>query len=608
MKRFFGLILWITGFLPANAQREVASDGYWQQRVHYEMEVDMDVKNHTYHGRQNIIYKNNSPDTLHEIWVHLYWNAFRPGSHLYWHNHHLPDPDSRIEKLKHYKPDEIGKYNFLSVKQNGKEVPYKIYESLMRIDLKKPLVPGDSTNISTDYVCQIPKLNRRSGRDNSEGIDFSMAQWYPKIAEYDRRGWHADPFLGREFYGVWGDFDVRITIDKKYVVGGTGYLQNPGEEPIEGKRTWHFTAPNVHDFSWAADPEYVHETYPGPNGVTLHFYYVPSSKQVKKNWKKLKAYTAKVMDYYNRKIGSYPYRQYSVIQAGDGGMEYAMCTFITGKRSFPSLVGVTFHELAHSWFQFALATDETRYPWLDEGFTTYISTIAMNKLGPGKSENNPLMRTVSSYLHFANSKREEPVSIWSELYLSNEAYWTNAYDKGALFLWQLSNIAGYDAVFKFLQDYYAKWKFRHPQPADMIRTAEQSTGMELDWFYNQWIESVHHVNYAIAKVKRAGENKIEITIKNKGSMRVPVDVMVKTQNGIKTFHLPYFRTLRYRRNSNFEGDFEVLNPWFDGPSEYTFTVDVPIENVKGIFLDPFLMTCDTDYKDNVWKPGSKKKQ
>ncbi len=605
-RNFWFWIIWLAagGFLQA--QREVASDGYWQQRVRYVMKADVDVKNHRYHGRQEIVYKNNSPDTLREIWVHLYWNAFRPGSELYWHNHGLPDPDPRIEKLKNYKADESGKYVFHSVKQDGEGVSYAIFETLMRIDLKRALLPGDSTVISTDYDCQIPKLNRRSGRDNAEGIDFSMAQWYPKIAEYDRRGWHADPFLGREFYGVWGDFDVEIRIDSAYVVGGTGYLQNPDEKPVDGKRVWHFVAPEVHDFSWAADPDYVHETYPGPDGVTLHFYYVPSSEKVKKNWGNLKEYTAKAMAFYNEIIGMYPYKQYSVIQAGDGGMEYGMCTFITGKRSFPSLAGVTFHELAHSWFQFVLATDETRYPWMDEGFTTYISTIAMNEVGSGKHEQNPMWRTVSSYLNYAGSKYEEPVAIWSDLYGSNEAYWTNAYDKGALFLWQLSNVAGIEATFKFLQDYYRKWKFRHPQPADMMRVAEQSTGMELDWLYNQWIESTHHVDYAVEKVEKTDGNRTRITIRRKGSMPVPVDVAVLTDKGVVTYHVPYFRTLRYRETNNLEGEFRLVKPWNDGKDVYILTADIPYRLIRKVVIDPLVMTCDIQYKDNVWEVKKKR--
>src|SRR5690606_7520530 len=148
---------------------------------------------------------------------------------------------------------------------------------------------------------QVPVQIRRSGRNSEEGVALSMTQWYPKLAEYDFEGWHANPYIGREFHGVWGNFDVTLKIDKNYVVGGTGYLQNPNEighgyetgtvkRPSGDKLSWHFVAPNVHDFTWAADPEYVHDTAQVPDGPLLHFFY-KNNDSIKANWKALQPKT-----------------------------------------------------------------------------------------------------------------------------------------------------------------------------------------------------------------------------------------------------------------------------------------------------------------------------
>ncbi len=618
MKKYFIILFFLTGFLMYPQQAS------WQQHADVTMHINMDVKNHAYEGTQILKYTNNSPDTLHELFYHLYWNAFRKESALYYHNHSLPDPDKRIERLASLKPEEEGGYEIYSLTQNGKPVTWEITETVMRVKLNKPILPGETHTFNMHYKTRIPILIRRSGRNNSEGVDYSMAQWYPRVAEYDADGWHADPFLGREFYGVWGNFDVYITIERKYTVAATGYLQNPkeigkgylpkGEKPLKKfrrakKLTWHFKAPNVHDFSWAADTDYVHTVTEGPNGVKLHFFYIPSDSTVVKNWSQLPEYTAKAMEYYNKNIGNYPYKKYSVIQAGDGGMEYGMCTFITGKRPLMSLVGVTMHELAHSWFQFVLATDETRHPWMDEGFTTFISTAAMNELTGQNKTPHPFIDDVENIIGYLSSGKAEPASVWSDFYTTQQSYWMNAYSKGSLFLVHMVNIAGWDKTIDFLRAYYNQWKFKHPQPKDMLRTAEKATGMQLNWFYNHWIESTHAVDYAIDTVIAKGQ-KTQIKIRKKGSMYVPLDVAVILKNGERILiHIPYFRTLKYRRTLAFNGEVsvETLKPWYDGFPVYSFEVPVKKEDIKIVLADYFFLTSDLNYNDNLWPKPSEEK-
>ena len=368
---------------------------YWQQKVDYTMSVELDAKTADYAGVQKLVYTNNSPETLSKVFYHLYFNAFRPGSDMAIRLKNGGDRNGRFKvNIDSLSAFQSGYLKVSSLKQDG--VPAKIIESgtILEVTLNKPLASGASTLLDLEFNGHVPDLVRRAGKNSKEGVAFSMAQWYPKMSEYDVDGWNTDPYTGREFHGVWGDFDVKITLDKDYTVGGSGYLQNADKigkgysdrkkaKTKKGKITWHFIAPNVHDFTFAADTDYIHDIYPGPNNVDLHFFY-KNNPEIIENWKNLQPLTAELMAFFNEKVGPYPYKQYSVIHGGDGGMEYAMLTLITGNRKFGSLVGVTAHEMAHSWFQHVLATNETKHEWMDEGFTSFISTLGTNKVLKGR--------------------------------------------------------------------------------------------------------------------------------------------------------------------------------------------------------------------------------
>ncbi|MFM7855216.1 MAG: M1 family peptidase, partial [Flammeovirgaceae bacterium] len=207
-----------------------AQPNYWQQRVEYTMDVKLDVATHRMAGTQKLVYYNNSPDTLTKVYYHLYFNAFQPGSMMDVRSRNLPDPDRRVmDRISKLKEDEIGYQHIQLLKQDGKELLFKISGTVMEVTLNKPLLPKTKTNFEMKFESQVPLQIRRSGRNNREGIAYSMTQWYPKIAEYDYQGWHAYPYVAREFHSVWGDFDVKITLDPKFVVGGTGKLQNANQ-------------------------------------------------------------------------------------------------------------------------------------------------------------------------------------------------------------------------------------------------------------------------------------------------------------------------------------------------------------------------------------------
>ena len=281
-------------------QSKTNTTNYWQQHVDYTMNIDMNVKNYQFDGTQKLVYTNNSPDDLNTVFYHLYFNAFQPGSEMDLRIQNIEDPDGRMinkdkkSRIAGLKPSEIGFQKITSLTQDGKKVTYQVFGTVLKVTLNKPIKAGTSTTFNMVFKGQVPIQIRRSGRNNKEGIALSMTQWYPKMAEYDFEGWHADAYIAREFHGVWGDFDVTINIAKDYVLGGTGYLQNPNEighgyqeegkiiKSKNNKLAWHFVAPNVHDFTWAADKDYTHDIVNGPNGVKMHFLYQKSlSKKTK---------------------------------------------------------------------------------------------------------------------------------------------------------------------------------------------------------------------------------------------------------------------------------------------------------------------------------------
>ena len=308
MKHLLTTLFFITLFTSCNTTKNTIStvtttansnSTYWQQHVDYTMSVDVDVDSHTYTGQQQLIYTNNSPDVLKKVFYHLYFNAFQPNSEMDIRSRTITDPDPRVgDRIQKLQPDEIGFIKVNSLTQNGVALNYETVGTILEVNLATPIQPGEKVTFNMDFNAQIPLQIRRSGRDNKEGVAVSMTQWYPKLAEYDFEGWHADPYISREFHGVWGNFDVKLTIDKDYIVGGTGYIQNPNtvghgyetakiKPSTEDKITWHFKAPNVHDFAWAADPDYIHDTAKVPNGPVLHFFYQNTlSKEKIQYWKK----------------------------------------------------------------------------------------------------------------------------------------------------------------------------------------------------------------------------------------------------------------------------------------------------------------------------------
>ena len=595
-------------FILLSLSLSAYSQNYWQQAVDYKMEVDIDVKTFKYSGKQELLYTNNSPDSLKKVFYHLYFNAFQPGSEMSDRIKTGKDKNKRFRiDIDSLEPNEVGYLKVSNLKQDGNVLKHELSETILEVSLSKPLIPGETTKLTLNFEGQIPKLVRRAGRNSSEGVALSMAQWYPKLAEYDYEGWNAEPYLGREFHGVWGDFDVTLTLDKKYVVAASGYLQNPDEvghgysekkgKSKKGKLKWHFVAPRVHDFTWSADPEYIHDTHMGPNDVLLHFFYKDNSKY-NENWKNLQPKTAELMRFFNQTIGKYPYRQYTVAQGGDGGMEYAMLTLITGNRGFESLVGVTAHELAHSWFQHVLATNEMKYEWMDEGFTTYISTLAKDKI---LNQNSffPLQRSYDSYLYLARSGKEQPQQTNANRYEYNLAYEVSAYSKGSVFLSQLGYIIGEDKLSKTLKEYYRMHQFKHPVPNDFRRVAERVSGIQLKWYLTDWTQTTNTIDYSIKSVK-ADESRTLINIERIGSMPMPLEVLVNFKDSSSEIHYIPITLMRGEKENPYSIKWTVHKDWPWARPEYEFAVNRPKTDIVDIYIDPSYYMADINRENNTY--------
>jgi len=588
---------------------------YWQQKANYTMDVTMDVNTFQYQGTQQISYTNNSPDELNQVFYHLYFNAFQPGSEMDARLSSIEDPDGRMmedkkSRISPLSPDEIGFLDVKNLLQNGKPLNFTVDGTVLQAILAKPIAPGETVVFSLEFNGQVPLQIRRSGRNSSEGVALSMSQWYPKMAEYDFEGWHADPYIAREFHGVWGDYDVTITLDKNYTIGGTGYLQNPQEighgyeapgtkvKKQKGKTlSWHFKAPMVHDFMWAADAEYTHDVLEMENGPTLHFLY-KNKPELVENWKALQPKTAQAMAFFSKNVGPYPYEQYSVIQGGDGGMEYAMSTLITGERKLNSLIGVMAHEMAHSWFQHILASNEAKHSWMDEGFTSFISSLCMQELSEKPSE-NLFAGSYRGYQYLVKSGKEQPQTTHSDRYAYNSAYSIAAYSKGSVFLSQLGYIIGQDKLMETLKKYYTDFKFKHPTPNDIKRTAEKVSGLQLDWYLMDWTQTTNTIDYAIQKVSAADLENTTVVLERKGLMPMPLDVLVIYQDGSQeTFYIPLRMMRGGKENPYPEIQRTVLPNWAWAYPAYEFNISKPYQGIKAIQIDPSGLMADVDLENN----------
>ena len=636
MHRFTILFLTLSLLFFAAA----AQPSRWQQRVKYTMQIDMDVQTNRFTGRQQLDYSNHSPDTLYRLFYHLYFNAFQPNSSMDVRSRELgkllingrPDWDGRVrDRISKLKEEETGYQKITSLRMNGVPQPFVYHETILEVKLTQPIPPKAKVKLEMVFEAQVPLQIRRSGRDNpTTGVRYSMSQWYPKLCEYDYEGWHPTPYVAREFYGVWGDFDVSISIDRNYKLGATGVLTNaaaigwgydqPGTElkPVQTpKRTWRFTASNVHDFVWAADPDYKHivrTTRPG--GPVLHVIYKtkPGDEPAENAWKQVGDAAVAVLPFIERNFGKYPYPQYSFIHGGDGGMEYAMATLLVG----PGL-GTVFHEWMHSWYQMIMGTNESLYAWMDEGFTEFatnkVAAWYRDSITRPRLQNNPveLRRQDSlaallpvdhrdnydSYYYLAKSKLEEPLTTHADHYNTNFAYGQASYSKGCVFLEQLGYITGGPVRDRLLLEYYKQWSFKHPNAADFIRLAERVSGMQLDWYKEYWCSTTKTIDYSIDSLWEE-DGLTNIRLKRIGQLPMPIDLRITFKDGATAMHsIPLNLMYGSKQNENPAESFTVHEPWRWTHPTYVVSFRQRLLSVSRVEIDPSKRMADVDQRNNI---------
>ncbi|MEO5997035.1 MAG: M1 family metallopeptidase, partial [Chitinophagaceae bacterium] len=540
---------------------------------------------------------------------------------------------------------------------NGVGQQYKMQETILEVNLTSPIMPGAKTVFDMQFEAQVPLTVLRAGRDYPPtGVRYSMGQWYPKLCEYDYEGWHPTPYVIREYFGVWGDYEVNITIDKSYVLAASGYLENANEigygyetpgikvnRPTGDKLTWHFLALDVHDFMWAADPHYKHLVRKTPGGTTINVFYNadqdllkqrfdtmrPSVRTLYKNdfktyvnswdnqWNTIADAAITVYPFIEKNFGPYAYKQFSFIHGGNGAMEYPMATLL----SVPSYTAA-FHEWMHSWYQGVIGTNESEYAWMDEGFANYAEellkryylqqtsvTTAAQNIGTA-SLRLKILDSVGfnihedayeSYFNIAKSGYEEPMTTHADHFNTNYAYQLAAYGKGEIFVEQLGYITGAAVRDKILLEYYRLWRFKHPNVNDFIRVAEKVSGMKLDWYREYWINTTKTINYGIDSLW-VEDGKTRIRIKNLGEVPMPVDLQLRFKDGTKELHyVPMYLMFGQKQEEFPSIPRKVYEPWKWTHRTYIVETTRKITDITAIEIDPTLRLADVDRRDNVMK-------
>ena len=628
MLKKFSFLALLTMFISVQL---FAQPERWQQQINYKIDASLDVQKNTVKGTEEILYTNNSTDTLRKVYFHMYWNAFQPNSNMDARSRELgkntftsrrgdevKDWDMRVrDRIQNLKPEEYGIQKVNTITINGKSQQLIEHETILEVVLTQPILPKSVVKMNVQFEAQVPVQIRRSGRDNKEGVRYSMSQWYPKMVEYDYQGWNTNPYIAREFYGVWGNYDVTLRMDKNYMVGGTGVLQNP-TAPLDkdGNKVWNFKGNTIHDFVWFADNNFKHLSKEVRKGLTLHVYYKAKDAKADSAWANVLWAAEKALPFMEQKMGTYPYPQYSFIQGGDGGMEYAMATLLVG----PSL-GTAFHEWIHSWYQHVLGSNESLFAWMDEGFTSYgeemvshyyetnfatqspyISEAAKKQIQVNLDRQSKLLPAVqnsnySGYIALAKSGFEEPMSTHADHFNTNYAYSSAAYAKGGTFLGVLGYMMGEAKRDQLMLNYYNTWKFKHPNVNDFIRVAEKTSGLQLQWLKEYWVNSTKTIDYGLNDIQVSG-NAALISIQRLGKFPMPIEVVVTYKDGSSELHyIPLDLMLGGKAQ---EGSMKQINhpEWKWTHPTYTFESTQPLGAIKSIEIDPSQRMPDINRSNN----------
>lgn len=530
---------------------------YWQQQADYTIQATLDTGTQTVTGTERIHYTNRSPDALEFVWVQLDQNIFAPHSV----NSVLNQPPLLFTGglvFDFTGKGFVGGFTIDRFTSGGRALKTTVYGTMMRVELPTPLAPGGAIDVDVAWRFPVPPYG--GGRMGRVGSTFyEIAQWYPRLVVYDDvHGWNTMPYIGAgEFHLEFGDFDVTLTLPAGFVAAATGTVANPAEvwtaaqrarlerartseervqvitrpealaargKAVPGTKTWHFTAENVRDFAWAAGPDLRWDAS-GWNGVLIQTFYHPEAAP----WEEANRMARSAMQHFSETWGMYPWPQFSTVEGLIEGMEYPMITFCPSLAKREDQFWVLMHELGHEWFPMLVGSDERRYPWMDEGFNTFIDYGAAEAYFKGTAYADTVRRDLlSAYAATAVPGNEQP--LITKPVEVRELYW-NAYQKPALMLTLLRDaVLGREAFERALREYVRRWRFKHPQPADFFRTVANVTGKDLDWFWRGWVYTTARLDQAVDSVRAARDSTL-VYLSNRGQMVLPVTLELKFADG-----------------------------------------------------------------------------
>lgn len=594
--RFLLFILLITGLTPG-----ISAQKHFQQKVNYTIQVALNDQRHELKAFETIEYINNSPDTLRFLYFHLWPNAYSNNTTA------LAKQLFRTNgKQKLFKDPELrGSIDSLDFRINGEKAEWSLLPGqpdICQILLNKPLIPGDSINISTPFRVTIPKgISSRLGHI---GQSYQISQWFPKPAVYDQTGWHQMSYLDQgEFYSEFGDFDVSITLPENYTVGASGNLNNVREterldslaadttrtSTISSKlhdfppsspqlKTLRYTGQQIHDFAWFADKRFhvLKGRVKLPNSGKEVTTWAMFTNQQSKLWEESIDYVNQAITYFSDKIGEYPYDSFTAVQSAlnaGAGMEYPALTVVGLADDEYALDEVISHEIAHNWFYSSLASNERRYPFMDESITSAYTDRYMSEKYPGKKLWEIILkkrkqarffhvldmpierRNELDWLTQARRNLEQPVNLNSEAY-SSVNYSQMIYSKGTInFNYLRANLGDslFDAI---IQDYFLRWRFKHPQPDDLRNEIATKSGKNLDWFFDDLLGTTKRLDYQLVR----HENQA-VLVRNKGELVSPLVI------------------------SGMKGDSICFEKWVGGFNGKQW-IDLPAGNYTELKIDP----------------------
>ncbi|MBA3319734.1 MAG: M1 family metallopeptidase [Gemmatimonadales bacterium] len=594
---------------------------YWQQRADYVIRATLDTSARSLRGEERITYSNNSPDTLRYLWLQLDQNVFTSqsrGSKIFDQRNRFGSggAEGGMRILKVAQPAVAAARG--QAASGAGQLAYGVNGTVMRVDLARPLPPKAKQVLEISWSFPFgPNRSRMGIEEIDGGVTYEVAQWYPRLAVYDDiRGWNTEQYYGQgEFYLEYGSFDVSLAVPADFIVAATGVLRNPGDvlTPAQRSRlaqartsastvvirgreevgqpasrpatgygtfTWRFTADSVRDFAWAASRTFIWDAVGVNGGGTLAMSFYPPSTEAL--WKEATQYAKFAIENYSTQWAPYPYPTANNVRGSEGGMEYPMIVFCN--RPTPeTLYSVTDHEFGHTWFPMVVGSNERRYPWMDEGFNEFINYYNWTKRFGLPPEHRGSIR---DYLAMATSRQERPVMTFADQ-LPAMFVGPAAYDKPALALRLLREVVvgpeRFDPAFK---EYFRRWAYKHPTPADFFRTIEDGVGEDLSWFWRSWLYTTAQLDQAVDSIALADSAGVEsrIFLRNAGGIPMPVDLELLLDDGSRQrLKLP-------------------VEIWFGG-DRYTAIVAGP-KKVNAAAVDPESRYPDVRRENNRWSAGT----